>query len=110
MGSLTKKPKVRKQEPTGQERALSRRQDVTLSREIAEENRRKKALTNILGTRSLLAGLGGGGGGGAGGGPVTGTQFSSASTVGGKVSSRPASLLPPAGFKPPTIPTGRNLF
>lgn len=114
MGSLFKKPKAQKPAPaTGQEKALSRRQDEALSREIEEENRRKKALTrSTLGVQSLLTGLGGAPSGG--GGPVTGTQFSSASTVGGDTSrtsptAAKSSLLPPVGFKIPRIGvTGRQ--
>lgn len=115
MSSLFKKPKAAKVQPaTGQEKALSRRQDEALSREIEEENRRKKALTrSTLGVQSLLTGLGGAPSGG--GGPITGTQFSSASTVGGNARTSGSSLLPttggvtlpPGGIKLPTF-GGRN--
>jgi len=60
MGSLFRKPKKqRAPEPTAQELSLSRRQDEALSREIEEENRRKKSiLRGTLGNKSLLRNLG----------------------------------------------------
>lgn len=67
MSGLLKKPKAPKQpELTPQQQALSRRQDDALSREIEEENRRKKALLrDTLGNVSLLSGLTGPASGGA---------------------------------------------
>ncbi len=101
MGSLFRKPKVRepkKLEPTPQEQALSRRQDEALSREIEEENRRKKALLrSTLGDKSLLSGLNfAGGPTGAGGSTFTGVQFAGGAGPAGK-----ESLLPPLSPKPP---------
>ena len=81
MGSLFKKPKAPKQPPpTAQELALGRRQDDALSREIKEENRRKKdLLRGTLGRASLLTDLGGVASGGAAG-TFTGTTFAGATT------------------------------
>lgn len=99
MGSLFKKPKVREQKATPQEKALTRRQDEALSREIADENRRKKALfRNTLGDVSLLSGLTSAGPVGAGGSTFTGIQFAPAS--GGKS----ASLLSSGKAARPSIP------
>ena len=106
MGSLVKKPKLRKPEATAQEKALSRRQDDALSREVEEENRRKKALFRAtLGDKSLLSGLTSPGGPtGAGGSTFTGVQFAPASKA-------PASLLSAPKTGRPNIPSpGRGDF
>jgi len=102
MTSLFKKPKVKELKATPQEKALSRRQDEALSREIEEENRRKKSLLrSTLGDKSLLSGLTPAGGPvGAGGSTFTGVQFAGASTgrAGGQ------SLLPSPSTKPARQP------
>ncbi len=106
MGSLFKKPKVRKQEITPQEKALTRRQDEALSREIEEENRRKKALfRGTLGAKSLLSGL-------PAAGNFTGVQFAGASKAGATPGpTGGASLLPPTqSFRPNITIPGTRAF
>lgn len=80
MGSLFKKPKAQKvPPPTPQELALGRRQDDALSREIEEENRRKKnILRDTLGNRSLLGGISSDGGSGL----FSGVSFAGATSIG----------------------------
>lgn len=101
MGGLFRKPKAPRQPaPTAQEKALGRRQDDALSREIEEENRRKKQLIRgTLGGPSLLTGLTGGPGGTSDFSGVTFAGATSVSTGGGTgVGGSPAgSLLGPTG-------------
>lgn len=99
MGSLFSKPKSSKAPPpTAQEKALGRRQDDALSREIEESNRRKKQLIRgTLGGPSLLSTLSGGPGGTADFSGVTFAGATSASGVGGS----PAGSL----LGGPTTPT-----
>lgn len=60
MGSK-KQPKA--PPPTAQEKAFARRSELTLDKEIEEENRRKRQLLRSnLGTDTLLSGLSSGGG------------------------------------------------
>ncbi len=61
---------------TAQEKAFARRSEVSLDKELEEENRRKKLLVrNTLGTGSLLSGLPSGGGAAT----FSGTSFASRS-------------------------------
>ena len=87
MGSLFKKPKAQKAAPpTAQELSLSRRQDDALSREIEEENRRKKnILRDALGNRSLLGGIVAGGAPSA----FSGVSFAGATTTQGTPATGP---------------------
>ena len=69
--------------PTAQEKAFARRSELSLDKEIDEENRRKRLLIrNTLGSASLLSGFSPSDGPG---GKFSGTTFTSKS--GGKKSS-----------------------
>ena len=61
---------------TAQEKAFARRSEVSLDKEIDEENRRKRQLLrNTLGTGTLLSGFNTSGGGGTA--QFSGTSFTS---------------------------------
>ncbi len=99
MGSLFKKPKAPRQPPpTAQEKAFTRRQDDALSREIAEENRRKKSLLrSTLGTPSLLSGV-------AATGQATGAAAFTGVTFAG--ATKPSTKATPKTIlRPPAQPT-----
>jgi len=100
MGSLFRKPKAPKAPPlTAQELSLSRRQDDALSREIEEENRRKKnILRDTLGNRSLLSGIAGQGGAPS---SFSGVSFAGATTTQGKAAKATTKSI--LGPKAPTF-------
>lgn len=106
MGSLFKKPKAPRQPPpTAQEKAFSRRQDDALSREIEEENRRKKGLLrSTLGIPSLLSGIAGSGGV-TGSSLFTGVTFAGATKAGtSSAKATPKSILGPTAPTTPRAP------